>query len=628
MNPEPVALRFASAGFRCLVATGFDAGARAAGLDRPASFDRALAESVTTAGGRSANHLLSSVLWPGRVRLRPLRHGGLLGSWLGGRFLTPRRSAREFHVWQTLEARGAPVPAVALAASRRRGCFWHSTLGSLNREQAVDALAWIRASKRSPTAMQRVACALAGSIRRFHDAGGLHGDLHLANLLIDGSRAAPRCWLVDLDRSVLVASSSARERMSELMRLLRSVEKARHHECLHPRVRAAFLSAYCQGDRSLRRQLLACAPSEERRLRRHRLGWRLGTALLALCAALALVACSDGGTKAAAGAESAARLSLLATGDTGRDRILRTLFEGQLAVAHAMTEEDRSRPVDGLVLLGDNFYWHGLDREHLVERVLRNLVVPYCHFLALTGPRSSEIESGCRTPLSARHPIPVYAVLGNHDLENPESPQLQREVVPDFLPGWTMSASLTRVIELGQGVSLILFESEVAIRDRDAIRAALIQAIGDAPGPWRILATHRPIATDDLGGPQEGGYPGWVQDAIAASGRPVQLVLVGHHHNLQAFALHEPSSLLQVVAGSGSRAEPPLAQDPPGSLFGALELGFARVDLIGAGAEERLSVSLFGTAPWPILARLRRHTRLAHFEVDRNGSVTPAGSFD
>ncbi len=628
MNPEPVAVRFASAGFRCLVAAGFDAGAHAAGLDRPASFDRALTESVTTAGGRSANHLLTSVLWPGRVRLRPLRHGGLLGRWLGGRFLTPRRSAREFRVWQTLEARGAPIPAVALAASRRRGFFWHSTLGSLNREEALDALAWIRASKRSPTAMRSISVACARSIRRFHDAGGLHGDLHLANLLIEGPEGALRCWLVDLDRTTLHASSSPRARMSELMRLLRSVEKAKHHEYLHPRVRAAFLSAYCQGDRSLRRRLLACSLREERRLRRHRLGWRRATTLLAVSAAVVLVACSDVENKAAAGRESAARLSLLATGDTGRDGVLLSLFEGQLAVAHAMAEEDRSRPVDGLVLLGDNFYWQGLDREHLVERVLRNLVVPYCHFLALTGPRSSEVESGCRIPLSARHPIPVYAVLGNHDLELPESVRLQREVVPEFLPGWTMSASLTEVIELGQGVSLILFESEVAIRDRDAIRAALTEAIEDAPGPWRILATHRPIATDDLGGPQEGGYPAWVQSAIAASGRRVQLVLAGHHHSLQAFALHEPSSLLQVVAGSGSRAEPPLAQDPPGSLFSALELGFARVDLIGFGADERLSVSLFGTARWPILARIRRHSRLAHFNVDRNGSVTQAGSID
>jgi hypothetical protein len=220
-------------------------------------------------------------------------------------------------------------------------------------------------------------------------------------------------------------------------------------------------------------------------------------------------------------------------------------------------------------------------------------------------------------------------VLGNHDLENPESPRLQREVVPDFLPGWTMSASLTKVVELGQGISLILFESEVAIRDRDAIRAAITEAIDDAPGPWRILATHRPIATDDFGGPETwGGYPAWVRNAIADSGRPVQLVLAGHHHNLQAFALHEPSALLQVVAGSGSRAAPPLAQDPPGSLFGALELGFARVDLVGSGADERLSVSLFGTARWPILARIRRHTRLARFEVDRNGSVTQAGRLD
>jgi Ser/Thr protein kinase RdoA (MazF antagonist) len=168
---------------------------------------------------------------------------------------------------------------VVLAASRRRGCFWYSTLGSLNREEALDALAWLRASKRSDRAMQSMAVSLARTIRCFHEAGGHHGDLHLANLLIDDSRAAPRCWLVDLDRTTLHASVSPRARMNELMRLLRSVEKTNHHKCLQPRIRAAFLSAYCQGDRSLRKRLLDCIPREERRLRRHRLGWRLGLAV-------------------------------------------------------------------------------------------------------------------------------------------------------------------------------------------------------------------------------------------------------------------------------------------------------------------------------------------------------------
>ena len=52
------------------------------------------------------------------------------------------------------------------------------------------------------------------------------------------------------------------------------------------------------------------------------------------------------------------------------------------------------------------------------------------------------------------------------------------------------------------------------------------------------------------------------------------------------------------------------------------DLGFARVDLFGQGAEERLSVRLFDAAPWPWLTPFRRSTLRAHYEVDRRGRVS------
>jgi 3-deoxy-D-manno-octulosonic acid kinase len=629
MTTTPAPVRFVASGFRCLVAVDFVPGARALGLDQRDGFDRALEESVRIEGGRSENFLLESTLWPGRVRLRPLQHGGLLARCARDRYFSPSRSEREFSIWRTLEGRGAPIPPAVLAASRRDGFFWKPSFAALNRENAPNAQAWLEAQPRSRTAIAAAAAAVARGVRRFHDAGGIHGDLHAGNVLIEDSNSTHHCWLIDLGRARLRTSPSPRARMRELMRLMRSLEKTNHSECLSSRVRARFLSAYCGADRAMRRAMLECTAREERRLARHRLGWRLrrgplssflATLLTTLVTTL-LLGCPEPARESNASQSPIPRLSLLATGDTGRSRSLPALFEGQLAVASALEQEDRGAPVDGLIFLGDNFYWHGLDREHLVERIERNLVSPYCHFLRLDGPRSHEVESACGTPIGERHPVPLYAVLGNHDLELPESAQLQREVVPEFLPDWRMSESLADVVELEEGVSLILFESELAIHDQQTVETALIQAIRNAKGPWRILATHRPIATDDLGGRPIGGYPIWVRDAIAKAGRPVQLALAGHHHNLQAFALLEPSPLLQIGAGSGSRSAPPLAKDLPSSLFGAIELGFARIDLIGTGSSERLSISIFATAPWPIWARLAGHSELASFEVDRSGSV-------
>ena len=621
---EDDSVRHDAEGFRLLVAREYEERTRAEGLTDANGFDSLMSTARRVPGGRGSNRILESSGVP--IRLRTSRHGGILAHWLGDRFLSPNRPFREFRIWTALRRRGVPLPTPVFAVSRRRGLLWQSAFGSLEHVGAQDGVAWLETQPNSAQ-LRRACIAFARMLRRFHDAGGLHGDLHLRNVLIESENdedtdASVRLVLIDLDRARIVQSASARERFRELMRFARSLEKADRADLISPRFRALSLSAYCAGDRGLRRSMLRWGPKEARHVRRHRLGWWLGKrvsgALFIMVVMLGL-ACSDESPDQTEGA----RWSLLATGDTGRTRTLAGFFEGQLSVAQAITEEARRDPVDGLLLLGDNFYSRGLDREHLVQRIRTNLVKPYCHFLDLTGPRSSEVDDACEIDASARAPVGLFAVLGNHDLELPESVDLQRDAIPDFLPGWHMSKTLAQVYEVAPGVSLILFESELAIDDERAIKRALREAVSKARGPWRILATHRPVATDDEGFPPVGGYPGFVREALAESGKSVQLVLAGHHHSLQVFEITAPTPSLHIGIGSGSRATPPLAQDHPDARFGAIELGFARVDLVRhGGAEERLSVRLFEAPRWPWIAHFRKTRLRAHFEVDRLGQVS------
>ena len=314
--------------------------------------------------------------------------------------------------------------------------------------------------------------------------------------------------------------------------------------------------------------------------------------------------------------------SIIAVGDTGRSSVFNSLIEGQVSVARAMEAEAKREPIDDLIFLGDNFYWNGLDEETLVPRVAENLVAPYCYFLRLDGPRSKEVAEACNVPENERAPVPVYAVLGNHDLILPESPELQRNAVPDFVPDWRMSSGLTKVFELGDGISLILLESEVAIDDGPLIIREVEKAVRQARGPWRILATHRPIATDDHGHKRLGGFPGFVRDGIQASGLPVQLVLAGHHHSLQVFEVPSPIPSLQIGAGSGSRPAPPIASpEHPDVRFSRLALGFARIDLVGQNDSERLVVTLIQAPRYPVLSPFIEPQRVAQFEVDQAGEV-------
>lgn len=311
-------------------------------------------------------------------------------------------------------------------------------------------------------------------------------------------------------------------------------------------------------------------------------------------------------------------LSLLALGDTGkRHRWFADWTEGQIAVAQGMAAEDRRRPVDGLVLLGDNFYMSGLEAHELVARVRQNVVVPYCHFLDLSGPRSSEVAGGCAEPADERHPVPVYSVLGNHDLISPDSPRLQREVVPELVANWQQSGEEADVQELAGGVSLILLRTDEAMKRSPRV---LTEALRASRGPFRIVAGHRPAAIEDSGAPApDESYYRNVREASRLAGVPIHLFLSGHHHSLQLIELDAPAPRLNVVAGSGSRWRP-IRMPHPRRRFELESLGFARVDLVGRGEQARLVASLFATATYPAL-NARAPELVARWSVDRNGRL-------
>jgi hypothetical protein len=282
-------------GLRLLVRPAWEAGALALGLDRRAEGEEALARARCVPGGRDPNRLLESPAWPQPVRVRPARHGGLVGQWLGDRHVWRSRVHCELLRWITLRERGVALPEPVLSLSRRDGLFWRQAFAAVDRPAAVDGADWLASHGRSesPAETRRSliagAEALARALRAFHDAGALHGDLQLRNVLFEqpeGGMGAERwrCLLIDLDRSRLRSAVSSRARMKDLMRLVRSAEKLGYADRIDPRLCARLLSTYCGPDRRLRRALLAAGPAERRRLQRHRLGWRLAARLRRLVA--------------------------------------------------------------------------------------------------------------------------------------------------------------------------------------------------------------------------------------------------------------------------------------------------------------------------------------------------------
>lgn len=246
-------------------------GARSLESDPEALLDR----GERVAGGRRTNVLLSPREWGQSVRVRPGQRGGLLGPLLGARYATPTRPLRELALVEALHAEGVPVAAPVFAAAWRQGVGWRTAFATVEQEGDLDLAVWLA---RAPDEGTRVtlAVSIARALRRVHDAGVVHGDLQIRNLLVDARRDPPTCTVIDFDRARRSASVSAAVRLREWMRLVRSCDKTGHATQLTPRVQAAALSAYCGGDRGLRRALLGRLPREQARMRRHRLGWRIG----------------------------------------------------------------------------------------------------------------------------------------------------------------------------------------------------------------------------------------------------------------------------------------------------------------------------------------------------------------
>lgn len=235
------------------------------------------AEAESASAGRSANALLALPGRPERVHLRRVQHGGWLGALWGGTLLGPARPLAEWRAHGRLRGAGAPVPRPALVAAwRARGPLWRAVYGTVHVEDSRDGLAWLE-GRPGPRRVARAARAVGAAIRRFHDAGGRHADLHLKNLLLrerELAAAGPEVFVIDLDGARVGSPPAPARRMRELMRLARSLEKRGVAAQVGPRGCAAALAGYCGADRALRRALLRHLPAERRRNALHALAYR------------------------------------------------------------------------------------------------------------------------------------------------------------------------------------------------------------------------------------------------------------------------------------------------------------------------------------------------------------------
>ena len=203
----------------------------------------------------------------GRVFVRPYLHGGLFGRLTGDWHAGDGRFLDELRVLTAARAAGVPVPEALGIVSRSRGLGMRRGW-LLVREMpgAVDLMAFLESSP--PAARRREVLAAAGVVlRRLHDAGFEHPDLHLKNVLLAPEGAL---YVLDLDRVRRLPSLSRERRLAGLFRFDRYAEKqAARGRPVSRADRLRVLRAYAGEDWPGREELRGLAARLARHVSRH-----------------------------------------------------------------------------------------------------------------------------------------------------------------------------------------------------------------------------------------------------------------------------------------------------------------------------------------------------------------------
>jgi len=218
----------------------------------------------------------------GGILVRRFTHGGLLRFLTGRRFRDARRPFVELALSSWLAANGIDTPPVAAARSRRAAWFGHELALATRRIAGARDLEshFVDVRRgRAPRASVRAAIRAFGLlVGQLHALGFVHADLTPKNVLVEPrAGAAPRLWLIDLDRSRIERPLAPRTRRDNLRRLWRFVAR-RESPGGRATTRtdvARFLAAY-EADRAARHAIWrAVAAEHERAAPWHGLGWIL-----------------------------------------------------------------------------------------------------------------------------------------------------------------------------------------------------------------------------------------------------------------------------------------------------------------------------------------------------------------
>jgi hypothetical protein len=237
------------------------------------------------------NHLLTTIYLNGRtphpsipilggmrIVFRKYSHGGLLRVFNRSLYLFGARSFKELFL--TEEIRSFGIPTIQPIGAIHQIVFWpfyRPYLLSLEIPHAKNLIQYFQEkgstlSHENLRHKRKTIRATGLLLRQFHQEGFYHRDLQIKNLLVAGDQVL----IIDFDRSYREKVLSARDRVKNLLRLNRSVDKWKRFGLPITRTdRWRFFLAYVGGDHKILKVMRRALRGYSIRLLFHRCGWDL-----------------------------------------------------------------------------------------------------------------------------------------------------------------------------------------------------------------------------------------------------------------------------------------------------------------------------------------------------------------
>jgi tRNA A-37 threonylcarbamoyl transferase component Bud32 len=214
----------------------------------------------------------------GGVAVRKYRHGGLLRRLTGDLFFFGARPFQETAITEEVKSAGvSTVEILAAIIDRGWGGWYRGYLITKYLPTATDLISYL---DKEPQGERRKAIIekAAEAVKRMHQGGMYHADLHLKNFLVDEKKT--KVYLIDFDKSEVYPRLKPLTRMKNLKRLDRSAEKLiRHGLSLTQGDKKTFCRIYTSGDREIRPYVKTYKQRYHWYQRLYRWGWLIARIL-------------------------------------------------------------------------------------------------------------------------------------------------------------------------------------------------------------------------------------------------------------------------------------------------------------------------------------------------------------